>query len=140
PAVGDEHLPVRPRAATARGGLQRGAAGVAHPHRRCARRRRPARPATPRHRGLRRPATDRKSTRLNSSHVSISYAVFRLKKNKIIASKVMESYQFLPSQKRCRLVVKSGHLARVCQTRVLQPAYWLLRQSATGLLAPCCLS
>src|SRR5699024_12245952 len=26
---------------------------------------------------------DRKSTRLNSSHVSISYAVFRLKKNKV---------------------------------------------------------
>src|SRR5699024_12696632 len=30
----------------------------------------------------RRPALDRKSTRLNSSHVSISYAVFCLKKKK----------------------------------------------------------
>src|SRR5207249_6368728 len=30
--------------------------------------------------GRRRPRTDRKSTRLNSSHVSISYAVFCLKK------------------------------------------------------------
>src|SRR5207249_8066304 len=30
--------------------------------------------------------TDRKSTRLNSSHVSISYAVFCLKKKKIIKS------------------------------------------------------
>src|SRR5690349_23955595 len=29
-----------------------------------------------------RPATDRKSTRLNSSHVEISYAVFCLKKKK----------------------------------------------------------
>src|SRR5690606_41569975 len=29
-----------------------------------------------------RPATDRKSTRLNSSHVKISYAVFCLKKKK----------------------------------------------------------
>src|SRR5699024_12166955 len=29
------------------------------------------------------PAGDRKSTRLNSSHVSISYAVFCLKKNKL---------------------------------------------------------
>src|SRR5690625_7334603 len=29
-----------------------------------------------------RPITDRKSTRLNSSHVAISYAVFCLKKNK----------------------------------------------------------
>src|SRR5699024_11501443 len=31
-------------------------------------------------RGLRSPSRDRKSTRLNSSHVSISYAVFCLKK------------------------------------------------------------
>src|SRR2546430_4778190 len=34
----------------------------------------------PRHRG---PQTDRKSTRLNSSHSQISYAVFCLKKKKI---------------------------------------------------------
>src|SRR5437868_13189519 len=33
-------------------------------------------------RGLVRSSTDRKSTRLNSSHVSISYAVFCLKKKK----------------------------------------------------------
>src|SRR5699024_12814883 len=33
-------------------------------------------------RALRRHLTDRKSTRLNSSHVSISYAVFCLKKKK----------------------------------------------------------
>src|SRR5207249_6117009 len=32
--------------------------------------------------GLKAPWTDRKSTRLNSSHVSISYAVFCLKKKK----------------------------------------------------------
>src|SRR5947199_6290956 len=31
---------------------------------------------------LRRPARDRKSTRLNSSHLGISYAVFCLKKKK----------------------------------------------------------
>src|SRR5207249_7602175 len=31
---------------------------------------------------VRRPSADRKSTRLNSSHVSISYAVFCLKKKK----------------------------------------------------------
>src|SRR5690242_21184163 len=43
--------------------------------------RRPARPVRdPVHR--RRPARDRKSTRLNSSHMSISYAVFCLKKKK----------------------------------------------------------
>src|SRR3989442_7527081 len=36
-----------------------------------------------RHRAIRSPALDRKSTRLNSSHVRISYAVFCLKKKKI---------------------------------------------------------
>src|SRR4051812_35452597 len=39
---------------------------------------------------LRAPAQDRKSTRLNSSHMSISYAVFCLKKKKI---KVYREYQ-----------------------------------------------
>src|SRR5438477_9432697 len=33
--------------------------------------------------------TDRKSTRLNSSHMSISYAVFCLKKKKIIAVSIL---------------------------------------------------
>src|SRR6266540_7140997 len=33
-------------------------------------------------RGPRRPSRDRKSTRLNSSHITISYAVFCLKKKK----------------------------------------------------------
>src|SRR5437868_11025208 len=37
---------------------------------------------------------DRKSTRLNSSHVSISYAVFCLKKKKII-----QSWNFIRTQK-----------------------------------------
>src|SRR5438067_6053088 len=36
--------------------------------------------------------TDRKSTRLNSSHVSISYAVFCLKKKKSIATKSHQPY------------------------------------------------
>src|SRR3712207_7301816 len=35
-------------------------------------------------RGYAHPAPDRKSTRLNSSHANISYAVFCLKKKKII--------------------------------------------------------
>src|SRR5439155_16484532 len=49
---------------------QRGAAGPDLPHRR--------------HGGSRQPEAegDRKSTRLNSSHVAISYAVFCLKKKK----------------------------------------------------------
>src|SRR5207249_7668566 len=41
----------------------------------------------PASRGARRSSTDRKSTRLNSSHVSISYAVFCLKKKRSQISK-----------------------------------------------------
>src|SRR5207249_5797252 len=41
--------------------------------------------------------TDRKSTRLNSSHVSISYAVFCLKKKKIAAR---ERRIYLPTSQR----------------------------------------
>src|SRR5690606_40700810 len=51
-------------------------AGV-RPDERAAGRARARRPVGPHHRG-----TDRKSTRLNSSHVKISYAVFCLKKKK----------------------------------------------------------
>src|SRR5258707_2577072 len=65
----------------------RGARGA--PARRAARAARagPAAPATGARAGLQsvataRPATDRKSTRLNSSHANISYAVFCLKKKK----------------------------------------------------------
>src|SRR3712207_7214017 len=39
-------------------------------------------PAPPRAHGARGPLRDRKSTRLNSSHANISYAVFCLKKKK----------------------------------------------------------
>src|SRR6266513_5015114 len=42
----------------------------------------PAAPSPAIGRAARRPPADRKSTRLNSSHVSISYAVFCLKKKK----------------------------------------------------------
>src|SRR3712207_8072412 len=41
------------------------------------------------------PPADRKSTRLNSSHANISYAVFCLKKKKITHSTI-ESSQLLP--------------------------------------------
>src|SRR5258708_8641991 len=51
------------------GDIQRYSAGVAERHRRC-----------------RSCAVDRKSTRLNSSHQIISYAVFCLKKKKIVVS------------------------------------------------------
>src|SRR3712207_8469005 len=39
-----------------------------------------------RDRGIRRSSRDRKSTRLNSSHANISYAVFCLKKKKDIST------------------------------------------------------
>src|SRR5690349_25107650 len=45
-------------------------------------RRRSSGRAPPRRRGSRPPSADRKSTRLNSSHVEISYAVFCLKKKR----------------------------------------------------------
>src|SRR3712207_7942207 len=41
---------------------------------------------------LQRLAVDRKSTRLNSSHANISYAVFCLKKKKIKTSKTIKIY------------------------------------------------
>src|SRR3712207_7428776 len=43
-------------------------------------------------RGLFRFTSDRKSTRLNSSHANISYAVFCLKKKKIKFSNVLSLY------------------------------------------------
>src|SRR5690606_42060578 len=66
----------RPAAANPRGAPSTGTAGRAS-HRR-------AGSARPRRSAPRRPAaaSDRKSTRLNSSHVKISYAVFCLKKKK----------------------------------------------------------
>src|SRR5256885_7951232 len=48
--------------------------------------------------GLRRGGTDRKSTRLNSSHLVISYAVFCLKKKKsTVASRASPSTHLLLS-------------------------------------------
>src|SRR5260221_8530058 len=48
------------------------------------------------------PKTDRKSTRLNSSHTVISYAVFCLKKKKKIElrRRVRKSSQSIPNQQR----------------------------------------
>src|SRR3712207_7576800 len=40
------------------------------------------------------PAVDRKSTRLNSSHANISYAVFCLKKKKLTSSHANFSYDY----------------------------------------------
>src|SRR3712207_7542772 len=69
------------RRAASRGGWQLGGAALLLPRLRACRRaaaaRRVARPSP-----LDRPGQDRKSTRLNSSHANISYAVFCLKKKK----------------------------------------------------------
>src|SRR3712207_8390084 len=56
--------------------------GLRRPSLRRGRRRRRGRPRVGGRRGRRRASEDRKSTRLNSSHANISYAVFCLKKKK----------------------------------------------------------
>src|SRR2546429_1366332 len=58
-----------------------------------------ARPASSN--SLRRERIDRKSTRLNSSHGYISYAVFCLKKKKNITSRRAPPSQPLPTPARC---------------------------------------
>src|SRR5207249_5968950 len=59
-------------------------------------------------RRLQHPQGDRKSTRLNSSHVSMSYAVFCLKKKNIFVTRI---YLFcLPS---ARLTLKSSVFSSV---------------------------
>src|SRR3712207_8665768 len=83
----------RSRAARQRGGaaplLAAGARGLRSNHRPAAPRRTPRcpQPETPRD-GLLR---DRKSTRLNSSHANISYAVFCLKKKKLFHSSILST-------------------------------------------------
>src|SRR3712207_7864607 len=72
--AGDGMSPPRRPGSAAKGFAGR-EADSAHPERR-----------TP---DARRPAQDRKSTRLNSSHANISYAVFCLKKKKLISDTVV---------------------------------------------------
>src|SRR6516164_4897748 len=74
-------------------------------------RRRPRRGALPLRRGeplARRARQDRKSTRLNSSHSSISYAVFGLKKKKIAVSVGRPSNRHVG---RCPYPVVKRHVA-----------------------------
>src|SRR6266700_7281929 len=58
----------------------------------------------PRGAGRRLPEPDRKSTRLNSSHVKISYAVFCLKKKKVVYK-----LPFLDTDKYIFKIDNSGH-------------------------------
>src|SRR6266704_4774883 len=71
----------------------------------CGRNRRPPRGTAPRHGRLPDARGDRKSTRLNSSHGSISYAVFCLKKNKLD-----RQYQSQLLDKNCYDLVSSDML------------------------------
>src|SRR5207249_10511382 len=70
---------------------------ISNPFRRLSQSRSSLRPVRPFRKRVGAPSTfarhppDRKSTRLNSSHVSISYAVFCLKKKNIISSKKLSS-------------------------------------------------
>src|SRR6266481_7618013 len=55
--------------------------------------------------GQRDPPPDRKSTRLNSSHSSISYAVFCLKKKNNNYSQLLNFYKKTMSKKKKRIIV-----------------------------------
>src|SRR3989454_4771754 len=77
------------------------------------------------------PVRDRKSTRLNSSHLVISYAVFCLKKKKKIeppwCCKWSEhtSYRQPPSKSECPLMLTSTTATdHVRQTQLLGPGTW----------------
>src|SRR5207249_5927279 len=68
-------------------------------------------PSMPLTSGFSRPSTvDRKSTRLNSSHVSISYAVFCLKKKKedesAVCVKLCHSFRHRPPVTRHLVLVR----------------------------------
>src|SRR5256885_8230408 len=69
------------------------------------------------HEQFREQARDRKSTRLNSSHLVISYAVFCLKKKKTI----LDLHRFLPSQITCRLLC---HPYQIRHCYINSPAYF----------------
>src|SRR2546430_13228555 len=56
---------------------------------------------------------DRKSTRLNSSHSQISYAVFCLKKNKPIRRSVVRPFRLRPNARLARPALARAELAQV---------------------------
>src|SRR5207302_7270467 len=66
--------------------------------------------------GSRRSQTraDRKSTRLNSSHVKISYAVFCLKQNKEFHVKATFAYRRCPDVLMIPTLVKACYLSPPC--------------------------
>src|SRR5438445_220313 len=99
------------------------------PHRRLAvsRRCRRAPRSPPYHRcRRRRPARDRKSTRLNSSHANISYAVFCLKKKKTKGRHTKTKYNSKPVRTH---PPSTAHLAvlpciALCSLHVFHPFFF----------------
>src|SRR5260363_402015 len=68
-------------------------------------------------------AIDRKSTRLNSSHQIISYAVFSLKKKKYISTRCVRTSERHSSLQHPRLAISDlakekpdGNLSSICKT------------------------
>src|SRR6266487_2847043 len=92
----------------------------------------------PRHPRLRRPGRqrrDRKSTRLNSSHPSISYAVFCLKKKKQAAMQDTDLIKKPPPDNEQRLD-QHGHIVEVLDELLdarlaLHRAYFFYNDTAT---------
>src|SRR2546430_12636907 len=81
----------------------------------------------------RRPVRDRKSTRLNSSHSQISYAVFCLKKKKIteqshmthliLYDSIYELHLFLAPRTIISAYLESNKLCSSSDTRYSEPWY-----------------
>src|SRR5690349_23037553 len=65
------------------------------------------------------PGRDRKSTRLNSSHVEISYAVFCLKKKKNVVKEQLEIVGF-SSHVECDLAADESEYASKFQKKVAE--------------------
>src|SRR5690348_8625276 len=79
-----------------------------------------------------RPKTDRKSTRLNSSHPSISYAVFCLKKKTFYLNKPL--MEILHVSAECYPVAKVGWL---CDVVGALPAYQNREGAIAKVVMPC---
>src|SRR6202045_4145901 len=85
-------------------------------------------------RGSRRPPRDRKSTRLNSSHVRISYAVFCLKKKKIKNHPLDASQDF---QEFARAGLKpAARNGRKFLFRIFQFFFLMIRRPPRSTLFP----
>src|SRR5438067_1332264 len=90
----------------------------------------------------RRPFRDRKSTRLNSSHVSISYAVFCLKKNAKLESKDALRHALRPPRTATKtegimVLVETAGLTKVFgDVRAVDDLTVKIPDGAVGLVGP----